>query len=269
MSIHDSSHRLACFELWGGNRRVARALEMPGLLGWVHASPFGDEGSGGDVHYFSVCKNGMISRITLADVAGHGQSASTIAERLRETLRKHTDSWDQSALVREVSEVFHQDSQGIQFATAAVLGFYYETGQLLFTYAGHPPALWYRSAEASWNVLSPASPADTEVRDLPLGLIPGTPYSQNAIQLASNDILILYTDGITEAKGDTGRMLGQEGLLHLVRGLPLSSPREFGLSLISGVEAFRGSAPRRDDETVIVIRRQALAKGSSPHHAPV
>jgi len=256
--MKDSSYRLVCFELYGGNHKVAQPIELPGLPGWVHSDPFGPDSGGGDVHYFSVCSNGMISRVALADVAGHGQAASSVAERLREALGKHTDSWDQSALMQELSEAFHEGSVGVQFATAAVLGFYLQTNELLFSYAGHPPALWYRSAEKSWDLLHGSTPYARDIADLPLGLIPGTPYSQTAVQLDNDDILVLYTDGITEARDDTGNELDQEGLLKLVRDLPVASPAQFGQALISGFEAFRGSAPRHDDETVIVLRNQKL-----------
>ena len=93
--------RLACFELWGGNSMVAHPIELPGLVGWLTSMPFGQAASGGDVHYLSVCSKGQVSRIALADVAGHGESASAVAERLRQVLRHHTDNWDQSALMRE------------------------------------------------------------------------------------------------------------------------------------------------------------------------
>src|SRR2546425_859313 len=129
--------RLACFELWGGNGKSAHEIELPGLLGWICCTPFGHATGGGDVHYMSVCSKGQVSRIALADVAGHGESASSLAERLRRVLQQHTDNWDQSALMRELNEAFQRDAKGVQFATAVVLGFYFGTGQLLFTNAGH------------------------------------------------------------------------------------------------------------------------------------
>lgn len=254
VTMNGPTHRLACFEVWGGNGKVAHPVELPGFVGWVHSEPFGPDSSGGDVHYFSVCSKGKVSRIALADVAGHGQAVSLVAERLRDALRKHADSWDQSALVRELSDAFHEGSVGVQFATAAVLGFYVQTRELLFTYAGHPPALWYRPAEGSWDMLCSSTPYAREMADLPLGLIPGTTYSQTAVQLGANDVLVLYTDGITEVRDEAGNTLGQEGLLKLVRDAPLASPAELGQALISGLEAFRGNAPRRDDETLIVLR---------------
>jgi len=150
--------RLACFELWGGNSIAAHPIELPGLLGWVSSIPFGQAASGGDVHYMSVCSKGQISRIALADVAGHGGSASAVADRLRQILRHHTDNWDQSALMRELNEAFRPDAKGEQFATAVVLGFYRETGELLFTNAGHPPVLWHHAASGVWDWLEERTP---------------------------------------------------------------------------------------------------------------
>src|SRR5271169_2855646 len=150
--------RLACFEQWGGNRKAEFPIELPGLTGWVHSVPLEPDAGGGDVHYMSVCSQGRVSRIALADVAGHGPSASGVAERLRETLRAHTNNWDQSALMRELSDAFREGSTRVQFATAAVLGFYVETSELLFTNAGHPPPLWYRAQDKKWELLQDSTP---------------------------------------------------------------------------------------------------------------
>ena len=253
--MDNSSRRLACFELWGGNSKTAHPVELPGLLGWIHSDPFDLTAGGGDVHYVSVCSQGKVSRIALADVAGHGPSASSVAERLRGVLKRHTDSWDQSVLMRELNEAFREGSVGVQYATAAVLGFYVQTSELLFTNAGHPPALWYRAGEGTWELLEDGTRYAQEIEGLPLGLIPGTNYSQTAVKLGANDLLILYTDGITETKDGTGHELGQDGLLELAHNLPAESPVETGHALLSGVQAFRGGTPRRDDETLMVLQR--------------
>jgi hypothetical protein len=47
--------RLECLEVWGGNRRVSHAFELPGLDGWIYSDPVEPAVSGGDVHYLSVC----------------------------------------------------------------------------------------------------------------------------------------------------------------------------------------------------------------------
>ncbi len=255
----ESVARLACFELWGGNAKAAHPIELPGLLGWIHCTPFGQAPGGGDVHYMSVCSKGQVSRIALADVAGHGESASSVAERLRRVLQQHTDNWDQSALMRELNEAFQRDAKGVQFATAVVLGFYLGTGELLFSNAGHLPLLWHHAASGVWDWLEERTPHAKVVDGLPLGLISGTAYAQTAVEFGRGDLLLLYTDGITESRNESGEELGQEGLLAMARSLPVD-PREgpvaFGHALLATLQRFRGSAPQRDDETLAVLQRQ-------------
>ena len=139
--------------MWGGNSKADHPIELPGLDGWVCCTPFGEATGGGDVHYLSVCSKGQVSRIALADVAGHGETASLVAGRLRRVLQQHTDNWDQSALMRELNEAFKRDAKGVQFATAVVLGFYFGTGELLFSNAGHLPLLWHHAASGVWDWL--------------------------------------------------------------------------------------------------------------------
>jgi sigma-B regulation protein RsbU (phosphoserine phosphatase) len=251
------SSRLACFELWGGNHSADHSVELPGLAGWVYSQPLEPDAGGGDVHYLSVCSKGMVSRVALADVAGHGRAASLMAENLRHVLQRHTDNWDQSILMRELNEAFATHLVEGEYATAAVLGFYFETGELLFTNAGHPPVLWYHAGRHSWDLLEHGTPFAVDIEGLPLGLIPGTTYSQTAVRLSTNDMLVLYTDGISETMNSSGSELGHRGLLDLARGLHLGSPAQVSQGLMSGTEAFRGDGPRRDDETLVVLQRVA------------
>jgi sigma-B regulation protein RsbU (phosphoserine phosphatase) len=251
--------RLACFELWGGNSKEAHPIELPGLLGWISCTPFGYAASGGDVHYVSVCSKGQVSRVALADVAGHGESASSVAERLRRVLKQHTDNWDQSALMRELNEAFKRDATGVQFATAVVLGFYFGTGELLFSNAGHLPLLWHHAKTGIWDWLEENTQYAKNVTGLPLGLISGTTYAQTAVEFSPGDTLLLYTDGITESRNVRGEELGHEGLLALVRGLtisPLEGPVAFGQALVARLKTFRGNGPQRDDETHVLLQRQ-------------
>jgi len=97
----DGVYRLACLELRGGNRAAVYRAELPGLDAWVCCRPLLPATRGGDLYYMSVCSHGSISRVTIADVAGHGEGVSMVAERLRDALRDHADQWDQSALIRQ------------------------------------------------------------------------------------------------------------------------------------------------------------------------
>ena len=117
------------------------------LTGWISCRPLGVAG-GGDLYYLSACSQGVIARVALADVAGHGEIVSAAAVRLRDALREHVDHWDQSMLIRRLNESILKGAPHSRFATAFLASFYRESGELLFTNAGHLPPLWYRAAAA-------------------------------------------------------------------------------------------------------------------------
>ncbi len=193
----------------------------------------------------SACSHGVVARVVLADVSGHGEAVSAAAGRLRDTLRQHVDHWDQSTLVRELNDSFLRSAENTRFATAFLASFYSESGELLFSNAGHVPPLWYRSAAQEWSFLLDSTPLSKEIADLPLGLIAGTSYSQTAVQLEAGDLLLLYTDGISEARDESGTQLGLDRLLSIARNLPTESAAAAGKGLLAAVARFRGSVVRR------------------------
>lgn len=142
------AYRIACAEVWGGNTKVDELVDLPGLAGIINSIPLEPAINGGDVYYLSVCDKGLLSRIVLADVAGHGEAVSKIAITLRNLLRKYMNSLDQSGLMQDINEAFGSgDRETFQYATAAVLGYFIKTGELFFAMAGHPPALWYHAKQ--------------------------------------------------------------------------------------------------------------------------
>jgi len=118
------------------------------------------------------------------------------------------------------------------------------------------PPLWYRTATREWSLLHNSTPLSKEIVDLPLGLIAGTSYSQTAVQLEPGDLLLLYTDGISESYDESGTQLGLERLLSLARSLPIDSAQAAAKGLLTAVARFRGSAPAADDETVVALQRR-------------
>src|SRR5262245_2258580 len=102
----DAAYRMSCMEIWGGNTSVGTPVALPGLTGWVHSKPVEPAVEGGDVYYLSVCSAGLLSRIVLADVAGHGQAVGGAAVILRDLLRHHVNAFDQSELMRGINDAF-------------------------------------------------------------------------------------------------------------------------------------------------------------------
>jgi len=249
----EKPHALACTEVWGGNQKVIRTVKMPSLTAWVASVPLNEGEGGGDLHYMSVCDYDSISRIALADVSGHGSEVDGATQKLRSLMRNNINAWDQSDFMRGVNETFGKSGDH-KYATAIVLSFHRVIGRLAFSNAGHLPPLWYHAAQRAWGWLEEGTEAK-KVSGLPVGLIPGTQYSQTVVTLKPSDLLVLYTDGITEAGNETGHELGREQLLEWVRRAPVDSPRALGENLLQQFESFRGEI-RNDDETLVVLQRE-------------
>jgi sigma-B regulation protein RsbU (phosphoserine phosphatase) len=257
-----STHALACLEVWGGSGSVAQPVELPGLDVWIYSEPWPGSAVGGDLYYLSVCSRGALARIGLADISGHGASASPLADCLRELMRRHINTFDQSALLRDLNRSFELNClREVRFASILFLGIHgqvgaREAGTVVFSNAGQPRPLWYRARENTWTLLeeSTAEPENI-LTNLPLGIIPGTDYQQNVVQLQAGDLLLLYTDGLHEARDLQGRLLGEEGLLALARSIPQESAVAAGKALLAAVRTFRGEGPAQDDETLLVLRR--------------
>src|SRR5260370_27148098 len=139
-------HRLACLEVRGGNHLAEYSTELPGLAGWVSCHPLRPSPRGGDLYYLSAWSRGVIARVVLADVAGHGEVVSSAAVRLHNALLQHIDQWDQSTLIGQLNDNFLKGARRVQFATAFLASFCSDSGELLFTNAGHMPPLWDRAA---------------------------------------------------------------------------------------------------------------------------
>ena len=246
-------------ELYGGNRRAAYPVQLPGFAGWVCCCPLQPAAGGGDLYYLSACLQGQIARVVLADVAGHGEVVSAAAVELRGAVREHVDQWDQSLLIRRLNDSFLDGGNQARYATAFVASYFSATGEMLFTNAGHLPPLWYRAAQKEWSLLLDSTPYSKSIVDLPLGLIAGTSYTQTAVQLEPGDLLLLYTDGINESCNDSGEQLGLERLLSLARSLPTGSPAAAGQALLAAIEQFRGSKPPADDQTVVALQSVPIA----------
>jgi len=183
---------------------------------------------------------------------------SEAATCLRNLLRKHIQTLDQTNLLRDLNRSFQTHCVlEAGFASFIFLGLYGESGRLVFTNGGHPPPLWYRSDIKAWTILRDCYDATgTEVSDLPFGLIPGTNYNQSTVKLGANDLLALYSDGLLESRNPQGEMLGAKRLLKMVESVPVDSAEAAGCALATAVREFRHGAPARDDITLLVLQRR-------------
>jgi len=105
-------------EVWGGNDAAVRAVSMPSMDAWVYSRPMDESAAGGDVHYLSSCISGKITRLLIADVAGHGAGVADVSHRLRGHLRRFASEFDQRRLMERVNTEFSGVTGGDTFATA-------------------------------------------------------------------------------------------------------------------------------------------------------
>ncbi len=256
---------MQCMELWGGNRDIDTALATQGLDAWVFSRPYrGDQGdakAGGDIHYLTSCATGRITRMLLADVSGHGETVAEAARSLRRLLGQHANYIDQTRFVSAVDRRFGDlggAGEGL-FATAIVATYFSPTDELTLCSAGHPPALRYSAKDRAWSVISPPRAGDGP-SNLPLGVLEGSPYLQSSIVLGEGDLVLLYTDALTEALGADGSQLGIEGVVRLASETDASAPVRIIPDLLGRIRAASGGggADFDDDVSVMLIRRNAL-----------
>ena len=85
----DLHGRLECKDLWGGIRNRDIEVSAGKVIGSIYSAACGEGGKGGDIYYFGVCKGDTITRLAIADVAGHGEAVSEISQYVYDTLKAH------------------------------------------------------------------------------------------------------------------------------------------------------------------------------------
>ena len=189
----------ACGEVRGGNSVVYCRVDLPGLRGVIYSRPC-EGGAGGDIHYLSRCGSGLMARICLADVAGHGSTVAAIGREIHASLQHSVDVIDERKVLARLNA--RLEARGLRAMTTAVLATYYPPRRrLTVCYAGHPPGWLYRATSGSWAPLK--LPVPPPVRkpafvDMPVGTGFTPTWNRHRFRLATGDRLLLITDGVLE-----------------------------------------------------------------------
>ena len=219
----------------------------------MQSVPAGSAHAGGDVHFFSNCPQCLVSRIALADVSGHGDNVVAFADALRHLMVKHLSALDQEALMRDLNQVSRRALGSFHYATMLAVGWHSRRGLLVITNAGHPPPMWYRAASRRWTWLD-IDRGSEKPAGVPLGLLEDIQYFRRVIKPEQDDLVVLYSDGASEALDPAGTELGREGLMSLAEDATVQSAAIFGQGLAQSIASFRGGGDAPDDQTIIVLR---------------
>ncbi len=255
---------IACSEVWGGNRVAQMALNLPGITGWIAARPHAGSVAGGDLHYISSCGTGRITRVLLADVAGHGDAVAPLAERLRRLMQRYMNHIDPRKLAEALNQDLSRIGESGQFVTAVVMTYFAPSGRLTVCNAGHPKPAIYRAAARRWSLLDqPDTRGEVQVSNLPLGVLEESGYVGRELVLDPGDRVLLYSDCLIESRRPDGVQLQHEGLLDVLNGLEAGDREESMLeALLAAIDA-RGHA-LDDDMTAVVLRCTERSAGAPP-----
>src|SRR3984885_3545593 len=192
-----------CMELWAGNERAHRSLELAGLEADVIAVPSGAD-SGGDLSAIFSCSDN-VARVVLADCVGHGYVASSVARHVHRLLHKFQDVRDTAGLLASLNNEFTLEagnSDGPLRLTTVVTGtFDGATGEFNFAYAAHPRMLLWRASDEKFH------PIGDGMENFPLGFITGEEYTEQSVKLDPGDMILAFSDGATEVQSPAGIQL--------------------------------------------------------------
>ena len=263
-----TSLRLVCTEVWGGNRLIDVPVELPGVRGQLYSRPCAG-GRGGDVHYLSVCDSGLISRICVADVAGHGEAVSTVSTEIHGLVRRHINWLDQRRVLKKLNKRLVKIGFDA-LTTAAAITYFPPMRRLSVSYAGHPPAWLYRSEQEQWGQL----PADSNHRrrrgvvNLPLAVEADTTFTRRTLRVAYGDRLLVLTDGVLEAPDASGELFGVQRLEELLNERRHASTAEIAEAIIAALVArVDGGSLSHDDVTLLLVEFVPGPAGPAIWHA--
>ena len=202
---------------------------------------------GGDYYDFFALPGDRLG-ISLGDVSGKGIPASLLMASLQASVRGQAFIPNQtvSQLISNVNEVVHQASLDGQYATFVYAQYDAATRKLIYSNAGHNPPILLRDAKVFRLTKGGA----------PVGLFGEAEYEESEVQLLSGDLLILFTDGISDAENSERVAFGDKGLKSAVLAAKDRPPEEILEMVLSEADAFASGAAQHDDMTLLVARVQ-------------
>jgi sigma-B regulation protein RsbU (phosphoserine phosphatase) len=206
-------------------------------------------GVGGDYYDFLPLSDDVFG-IAIGDVSGKGIAAALLMASLQASLRgqamRRTN--DLADMMRNVNLLVYQASSENRYATFFYAQYEPVSRRLTYVNAGHNAPIILRKSDAEWQMLR------LEEGGAVVGLLPNFPYTQAAVQLEVGDLLLAFTDGISEAMNSADEEWGEERLIETAKNCEAMSAAEILARLVQGADEFAAGAPQHDDMTLIVVR---------------
>ena len=263
--IASALRRMEVYEQTVESEKMARELEVagqiqasflpskaPSLAGWdIWATLQPARQTSGDFYDFVNLGDGRLG-LLVADVADKGTGAALYMALSRTLIHTYALQFPDNPelALKTANDRIMEDTESDQFVTVFFGVLDGATGQFVYANAGHNPAFLF-------NAAGQTEPQKLSHTGIPLGMFEGMRWRQSCVRMDPGDLLILYTDGVTEAQ-DAGRAeYGETRLLDVVangRQNGRSAPK-IADHILSDIKQFVADAPQFDDIALVLLQR--------------
>jgi sigma-B regulation protein RsbU (phosphoserine phosphatase) len=200
---------------------------------------------GGDLYDFVL--DGDRLWFIVGDVAGKGVAAALYMAVAKTLFRAITAGSEcVTDVVSRINRELSRDNDRQTFVTAIVGCLDLRSGDVSLVDAGHVPALL---ADEAGQIRTPPL-----TKCLTLGVVEDHPYEESRLRLTPGSTLVLYTDGVTDARNFAGVQFGADRLLQALTGCASLDPDAIVTAVTRAIEGFESGAPPEDDVTLLVLQ---------------
>lgn len=206
-------------------------------------------GVGGDYYDFLLLP-GSVFGIAIGDVSGKGIAAALLMASLQASLRGQAirATSDLADLIGNVNRLVYDASAENRYATFFYAQYEPLSRKLTYVNAGHNPPIILRRRQGEWQITR------LEEGGAVVGLLPAFPYTQATVALEPGDVLLAFTDGISEAMNPEEEEWGEESLIEAAKACEGLSASDTIARLVEAADRFAGDAKQHDDMTLMVVR---------------
>ena len=205
---------------------------------------------GGDYYDFVPLEAGRLG-IAIGDISGKGIPAALLMATLRAFLRGQTvrGRADLAGLIADLSGLVYESSAPNRYATFFYAEYDPASRRLVYVNGGHNPPVVLRGGSST-----PADVVRLDAGGPVIGLLPECVYSQGEVQLGPGDLLVAFTDGVSEAMNGSQEEWGEERLLPVLQQTRCEPPAVVIERVMAAADAYVAGAPQHDDMTLVVVK---------------
>jgi sigma-B regulation protein RsbU (phosphoserine phosphatase) len=227
--------------------------QQPPPLGHLRCAGFcrPARGVGGDYYDFLELEPGLLG-LALGDISGKGISAALLMANLQALLRGRAPMHGREVerVAADINRLLLDSTEANRYATFFYAVFDDSTRVLRYVNAGHNPPLILRGTGGE----NAPDPIALEATGMVVGLLEGQEYAGAEVQLRPGDLLLVFSDGVTEAQGADEEEFGERRFVEVASAHAGRDVEEIGRRIVDELTRFAGNHPQHDDQTLIVAK---------------